>query len=60
MLSAILATIVPVVTFLCKWATEWLDGDKERKKEKRVVKDAIKKATTQRDRIMLINRYNNI
>ncbi len=60
MLAAILAAIGPVVVFLCKLATEWLDGNKERRKEKKEVKSEIKKATTQRDRIMLINRYNNL
>ena len=60
MWSAILAAIVPVITFLCKWGMEWLDGDKERRKQKAEVKSEIKKATTQRERIMLINRYNRI
>ena len=60
MWPAILAIIGTVLTFLCKLGTDWLDGNKERKKERKVVKDDLKKATTQRERILLINRYNRI
>lgn len=60
MWSAILTLVGTLLTFLVKLATEWLDGNKERQKERKVVKDEIKKATSQRDRILLINRYNRI
>jgi hypothetical protein len=60
MWTSILAILGTVLTFLCKLGVEWLDGNKERKKERKVIKDELKKAKTQRERIMLINRYNNI
>jgi hypothetical protein len=60
MWTAILSLVGTLLTFLVKLGTEWLDGNKERQKERKVVKDEIKKATSQRDRIMAINRYNRI
>jgi hypothetical protein len=60
MWTAILTLIGTLLTFLCKWGTEWLDGDKVKRQKREEVKHDIKNSTTQRERILNINRYNRI
>lgn len=57
---AILSIIGELLKFLFRLGTDWLDSNKERKEARKVAKDEIKKATTQRQRILGINKYNRI
>lgn len=58
---SILGLVGEVLKFAVKWATQWLDHNEERRKErKNIHENEIKTATSQRDLIMAINRYNRV
>lgn len=58
---AILAILGELVKFGCKVGLNWLENNKEVKKERdKIYNEEIKTATTQRQRIMAINRFNRV
>ncbi len=61
MLAAILAILGELVKFGCTAGLNWIEKNSEVKKERdKIYNEEIKPATTQRDRINAINRFNRV